>query len=319
MGGIQAMRDAIVVGLGPAGAATATMLREPAAFGIAGEALDVLAVEARGIVPMRGRVVAIQPEALPIIEQADQLLGLNRATAPNAVAAIRRIEGTFRDTLAHVGVEARYDTRIANVHDGGRAGVRVTFEDGSVERARYLVDASGGRLGTFAWDAPQGETIYLTGQLPPIKGEGGTFVSWAGVRVHGAGNDRTTGTVFGFNDAADGATAFVQFPSLPAHADDARAAHRLLRRYLRESGIDPRGLRDAQYIVTPHVRVPDAVNGSYIAVGDTARRLSPRTARGVSNAILDAKGAAWAIHDAISGRKLAEHALDEYAIAASRR
>jgi 2-polyprenyl-6-methoxyphenol hydroxylase-like FAD-dependent oxidoreductase len=322
MGGIAAMRDAIVVGLGPAGAATATMLREPGAFNIAGQALDVLAVEARSAIPTRGRVVAIQQGGLTILEQADRLLGHTDelATAPSGVASIRRVESTFRDAMERVGVETRYDTRIAGIEDHGRAGVTVTFEDGSTERARYVVDATGGRLGPFTWDAPAGETIYLTGQLPPMPDAGSHFVSWDRVvKVHGAGNDRAMQPVFGFNDAHDGATAFVQFPSLPPRSNDAHAAHRLLRRYLIEAGYDPRGLRDAQYIVTPHVRVPDAVNGSLIAVGDTVRRLSPRTAQGVSNAIVDAKGAAWAIQDVLAGRRTAEASFHEYSLAASRR
>lgn len=315
------MRDAIVVGLGPAGAATATMLREPGAYSIAGSALDVLAVEARGAIPTRGRVVALQQGGLTILEQTDRLLGRadELATAPQGVSSIRRVEDTFRAAMRDVGVDARYDTRIVGIEDRGRAGVTVTFEDGTTERARYLVDATGGRLGPFSWDAPTGETIYLTGQLPPMRGEGASFLSDRFVRVHGARNDRAINPVFGFNDALDGATAFVQFPSLPQRANDAHAAHRLLRRYLLDAGYDPRGLRDAQFIVTPHVRVPEAVNGSLIAVGDTVRRLSPRTAQGVSNAIVDAKGAAWAIQDVIAGRRTAEAAFSEYALAASRR
>lgn len=311
------MRDAIVVGLGPAGAATATMLREPGAFRIAGEALDVLALEARGAVPLRSRTVGLQNEAQDLLGQADSLLG--RSPGDWNVGTIGRVERTWRDALAAVGVEARYDTRIANVEDRGRAGVLVTLEDGSTVRGRRLVDASGGRLGTFRWEAPQGETVYLTGQLPPIEGEQRYFQSRTSVRVHGAGNDRSVSPVFGFNDAADGATAFVQFPSLPKGAEDARAAQRLLRRYLLEAGFDPRGLENVSYVVTPHVRVPNAANGNLIAVGDTVRRLPPRTARGVSNALADARGAAWAIHDAASGRVPVERAFGDYALAAGRR
>ena len=321
MGGLGPLRDAIVVGLGPAGAATAAMLREPAGFRIAGQALDVLAVDARSVVPTRCRVVGLKAGGLQVIGQADDLLGRAgaQATAPSGVAPIRRIEGAFRELLDRTGTETRYGARITGIDDRGRAGVHVTFEDGTVERARYLVDAPGGRLGPFRWDAPEGETVYLTGHLPRLASDQPFFETAKQVRVHGAANDRTVSPVFGFNDALEGATAFVQFPSLPARADDARAAHRLLRRYLRETGMDPRGLHHAGFIVTPHVRVPSAVDGNLVAVGDTVRRLSPRTAQGVTNALEDARGAAWAIHDAIDGRVPQEQAFSQYALAASRR
>lgn len=320
MGGTGAIRDVIVVGLGPAGAGAAAMLRAPGAFGISGRALDVLAVEARGFVPTRSRVVALQPEALMLLSQADDLIGRGPAspTAPQGVATIAGIETTLRRALEHAGVDARYGARIVDVRDGGRAGVRVTFADGSSERARFLVDATGGRLGAFGHGEPTSETVYLTGQLPP-RSSGGAMFFGRPVRVHGAGNDRRYQPVFGFNDARVGATAFVEYPSLPGRANDATHARRLLRHHLERSGLDPHGLRDAAFITTPHVRAGDAVEGSLIAVGDTARRVSPTTAAGVSNALEDARDAASAVQSTLAGPVAREHALAEYALAAKRR
>jgi hypothetical protein len=39
---------------------------------------------------------------------------------------------------------------IASIADHGRASVHILMEDGTVHRGRYLIDASGGRLGPFS-------------------------------------------------------------------------------------------------------------------------------------------------------------------------
>jgi flavin-dependent dehydrogenase len=315
------MRDVIVVGMGPAGAAAATMLREPASFlNVVGQQLDVLALEARAAVPTRARIVSVQHEATGLLATADQIIGREAgdATVRNGVASIAGIERTFRQAAEQVGVQTLYDARIASVTDHGRAGVHVLMEDGTLHRGRFLIDASGGRLGPFRHGTPAGETVYLTGSLPPMADAGGVFHGGT-ARVHGAGNDRRLVNVFGFNDAREGATPFVNYPSMPTHGTDARSAHRLLRRHLRDAGIDPRGLRDAAFISTPHVRASSAVDGSMLAVGDSVRRVSPRTAAGISNGLRDAHDAALAVQLNLAGSATREEALAGYAAVASRR
>lgn len=321
MGGLRAIHDVIVVGMGPGGAATASMLRAPRSFGIAGEALDVLALEARGAVPLRDRAIGLWPEALDTLGQADDILGHfgEAATAPHQVSRIEHVERTFREVADLVGVESRYDTTVRGVRDlGEHAGVEVELGDGTIERARVLVDATGARLGPFRHGEPHGAVVYLTGQLPPLDGgaqvAGGTLLL-----AHGRGHDRMVSGAFAFNDARAGATAYVKYPSLPARADDAAWARRTMRSHLRASGLDARGLRDVQFLTTPLVRSPSAVNGSMLAVGDAVRRLSPEGAMGVTNAIVDARGAAWAIQSTLTGPAPRAEAFAEYARAASRR
>ena len=316
-----ALHDVIVVGLGPGGAATASMLRAPRSFGIAGEALDVLALEARGAVPTRDRAIGLWPEALDSLRQADDMLGRfgSEATAPQDVTRIDHVERTFRDVADLVGVEARYDTMVRHVRDlGDHAGVEVELADGTLERARVLVDATGARLGAFRHGEPAGEAVYLTGQLPPLDG-GPQVGGGAWLVAHGRDQDRMLSGAFAFTDARAGATPYVKYPSLPARADDATWARRTMRTHLRRSGIDARGLRDVQFLATPLVRTPSAANGSMLAVGDAVRRVSPEDARGVTNALLDARGAAWAIQSSLAGSMSRAQAFDEYAIAASRR
>lgn len=309
------MRDVIVVGLGPGGAATASMLRAPRSFGIAGEALDVLAIEARGATPTRDRAIGLWPQGLDTLRQADDLLGRfgDDATAPLGTTRIDHVERTFRDVADLVGVETRYDTKVRSVRDlGDHAGVQVELADGSIERARVLVDATGARLGTFQHGAPQGEVVYLTGQLPPLDA-GPQVGGGAWLVAHGRDQDRAVTGVFAFNDARAGATAYVRYPSLPARADDPTWVRQTLRRHLRHSGVDPRGLRDAQFLVTPLVRTPSAARGSMLAVGDAVRRVSPENAMGVTNALLDARTASWAVQSALTRGETRSQVFAEYA------
>ncbi len=320
MGGVRALHDVIVVGMGPGGAATASMLRAPSSFGIRGAgALDVLALEARGAVPVRDRVVGLYPEALDTLAQADDVVGRfgSEATAPAGTTRISHVERTMRDAADLLGVEARYDTAVAGVRDLGRAGVEVSTADGTVHRARFLVDASGGRVGAFQHGPAQGHVVYLTGQAPPIGTD--MTVHGGSVLARGAGRDRALSSVFAFNDARAGATIYVKYPSVPSNADDPTWTRRLLRRHLEEGGVDPRGLRDAQFLSTPLVRSPSAAAGNFLAVGDTVRRLSPETALGVTNSLADARAAATAIHDALGGTATQSDAFAGYAANAAMR
>ena len=314
------MHDAIVVGMGPAGAATATMLREPAAFKIAGSALDVLALEGRSINPTRMRVVALQEPAFPSIEQLDALLGrtFTDPVAPEHVSTLAGLERAWRQGAAKAGVDVRYDQRVASVLDHGEDGVLVAMQDGTEHRGRFLVDATGARLGPFVHGEPTGHSVYLTGNLPAASA-GGPMLYGRNVQVEAADGARQLSQVFAFNDRRSVATAYVQYPGLPSGPTDAAAAHRLLASQLERGGLSPAGLHDAQFIQVPLVRTPDAVDGSMIAVGDTVRRLSPEGAYGVTNALVDARGAAWAIQESVTGAVPREQALAGYAKAASRR
>lgn len=318
---MRALHDVIVVGMGPGGAATASMLRAPRSFGLAGEALDVLALEARGAIPTRDRTIGLWPEALESLGQADDLLGRfgSEATAPESVTRIEHVERTFRDVADLVGIESRYDSSVRGVRDlGVHAGVEAELADGTIERARVLVDATGARLGVFRHGESAGEDVYLTGQLPPMA-SAGTNIDGGWLIAHGRGNDRMLSGAVAFNDARAGATAYVEYPSRPTHADDATWARRTMRHHLEESGIDPRGLRDVQFITTPLVRTPSAASGSMLAVGDAVRRLSPEGAMGVTNAIVDARDAARAIQSTLAGSTPRAQAFAEYASAAALR
>ncbi len=313
------MRDAIVVGMGPGGGAAATMLREPGAFKIAGSALDVLALESLGSAPTRMRVVALQEPAYDTLKQLDSLLGrtFTDPVAPEHVSTIAGIERAWRDAAAKVGVDVRYDQRVAEVVDHGADGVAVTMADGTEHRARFLVDGTGARLGAFELGEPTGSAVYLTGNLPARRADAHIYGGHVAVPTADGKADFTQ--VFAFNDARSVATAYVAYPSVPAGAHDAANAHRLLVRHLEDGGMSSTGLHDAQFIEVLLRRSPDAADGSMLAVGDAVRRLSPETALGVTNSMVDARGAAWAVQETISGAVPQEQAFRNYAVAASRR
>lgn len=315
MGGIRALHDVIVVGMGPGGATTASMLRAPSKFSevVGTQALDVLALEARAAMPMRDRVVNVTGyDANFAIQDAWRLLGVPPTEWHHGNTTIAGVEQLMRSAAHHVGVDAAYGRSVVKVEDLGHAGVRATLADGTVVRARFLVDASGGRIGAFDPGPVTDTSVYLSGQLPASAS--GDWIHGAyDVRVHGAGQDRATSMLFGFEDSRSGITAYVEYPSLPRNGMDSRVAERLLRTHLDDGRVPARGLRDVGFVVTEHRSTPKAAHGSMFAIGDTVSRISPETTWGVSKAIANGKQAANAIHEIVDGRRSQAQVVAEYA------
>jgi 2-polyprenyl-6-methoxyphenol hydroxylase-like FAD-dependent oxidoreductase len=245
-----------------------------------------------------------------MLHQADEVAGMAESTVVADVASIAGVERTLRAAAANVGVETLYG--VAPRRFEARAGV-VTLQltDGTTLRARHMIDASGGRLGVFDRGPERGSTVYLTGQLPPFD-DAGYFRAAEPVAVSGRTGRAFESTLFGFVDARTAATVFVEYPSVPLAAADATTAHRLLTRHLDDSGVDPEGLYDAQFIRTPHLRSEYAVRGPVLGIGDTVRRVSPKTGAGVAHAIVDARAAAKALHSAAQAPRLAPIAFANF-------
>jgi geranylgeranyl reductase family protein len=284
--------DAVVVGAGPAGSATAIRLArggahvlladrarfprdKPCGGGLTGRAVRELPVD-------------VTPVVEDVVRSFEVRLGYRRRFERRSAAPLvlmtqrRRLDAFLVEQAAEAGVVFRDGVTVEGLTVGpDGASLRV---GGDAVHGRVLVGADGVN-GRIARDAGLGGGILygiaLEGNGPLLPGQAGRATVELGVVPGGYGwvfpkEEHANYGVGGW--AAEG-------PRLRAH----------LHRLCAEHGVDDSQLSDLQGRRLPIRRTTDAARGPVLLVGDAAGLVDPLSGDGIYEALVSARLAAEAV------------------------
>lgn len=281
--------DVLVAGLGPGGCVAALQAH--------GLGLRTLAVEARGPEATRARLVLVRPQAQDLLRQ----MGMADITQGRRASTIRQVEERLRgEIVARAAAHAQpgaaplavsWHTRVAAL-EAGDEQVRVTLRDETtgaeqMVSARYLIDATGGRLeglGRVARRATGASHIVVTAEYETAP----WFDGLAGAR------DPVTreALILVPMRGRVGVTAYLDTP--PGAAADREALVRRFERVAERLALRaPR--QEALAVDVVQLLLPRPSSDRVLPIGDSVGTVDLWLGAGMSTAIEDAADAARAV------------------------